>query len=131
MPQVATFPGGKKVDVEYRGFTIRTDQTVKAGGEGSAPSPFDLFLASMAACAAYYVSDFCATREIPTGDIRLEQRIERNRESGALEKVIQRIVVPADFPEKYEKALCRAAGLCSVKKAITSSPEFRISVEKE
>ena len=101
------------------------------GGEGGAPSPFVLFLGSMAACAAYYVSDFCATHEIPAGDVRLEQGIERNRESGAVEKVAQTIVVPAGFPEKYEKALCRAASLCSVKKAIASAPEFLISVEKE
>ena len=52
---IVTFPGGKRVDAEYGGFTVRTDQPPQSGGEGSAPQPFDLFLASIATCAGIYV----------------------------------------------------------------------------
>ena len=58
-----TFPGGKKVDAEYKGFVIRTDQPVHQGGEGTAPAPFDLFLASIATCAGIYVLSFCQNRD--------------------------------------------------------------------
>ncbi|MHC4777916.1 MAG: OsmC family protein, partial [Planctomycetota bacterium] len=61
-----TFPGGKKVEAQLKEYRILTDQPVKEGGEGSAPAPFDLFLASIGTCGAYYVLTFCQTRKIPT-----------------------------------------------------------------
>ena len=59
------FPGGKRVDASYGGFEIRTDQCVDSGGEGSAPEPYDYFLASLATCAGIYVLGFCQKRDIP------------------------------------------------------------------
>ena len=70
-----TFPGGKRVDAEYNGFTIKTDQSPKGGGEGSAPQPFDLFLASIATCAGIYVKGYCDTRGIPTESLGLQMHI--------------------------------------------------------
>ena len=60
------FPAGKKVNALYRGFTIETDQPENGGGDGSAPSPFDLFLASIGTCVGFYVLSFCHERSIPT-----------------------------------------------------------------
>ena len=72
------FPGGKKVNADYNGFTIETDQMVMAGGEGSAPQPFDLFLASIGTCAGIYVLGFCQQRGLPTEGIEIIQTIEPN-----------------------------------------------------
>jgi putative redox protein len=64
LPEIkVTFPGGLRVDAEYKGFVIKTDQPVKHGGSGTAPAPFDLFLASIAACAGFYVVAFCRERD--------------------------------------------------------------------
>ena len=78
---IVTFPGGKRVDAEYHGFTIRTDQPPKGGGEGSAPQPFDLFLASIATCAGIYVKGYCDTRQIPTENLGIEMHVERDPRS--------------------------------------------------
>lgn len=121
-----TFADGKKVDADHGGHRIRSDQSREDGGDGSAPSPFDYFIASMAICAGYYVSDFCRTRDLSDEGIRLEQVVTRDPETKGLARVEQTIHLPADFPEKYAKALIRAAGLCSVKKSILSNPEFDI-----
>ena len=67
------FPGGKKVAAHYAGFDIATDQGVDSGGEGTAPEPFDFFLASLATCAGYYVLKFCEGRSIPTDGITLHR----------------------------------------------------------
>jgi ribosomal protein S12 methylthiotransferase accessory factor len=112
------FPGGKRVDALFDGFTVQTDQPVSSGGEDSAPAPFDLFLASIGTCAGIYVLSFCQQRSIPTDDIRLVQNIGRNPETGILEIGID-IAVPSGFPEKYRGALIRSAELCAVKKHIT------------
>ena len=112
------FPGGKRVDALFDGFTVQTDQPVSSGGEDSAPAPFDLFLASIGTCAGIYVLSFCQQRSVPTEDIRLVQSNGRNAETGILEIGID-IVVPSGFPEKYRNALIRSAELCAVKKHIT------------
>jgi len=70
-----SFPGGKRVDVRIRDFEIATDQPVKSGGEASAPQPFDLFLASMAACAGFYALNFCQSRTIPTAGLGLSMAV--------------------------------------------------------
>ena len=49
------FEGNKKVSANLNGTIIRTDQPLQAGGNGSAPAPFDLFLASIGTCAGIYV----------------------------------------------------------------------------
>ena len=64
MDMTATFPGNKRVDAQYKGFIIRTDQSAANGGDSSAPAPFDLFLASIATCAGIYVLEFCQHRSI-------------------------------------------------------------------
>jgi ribosomal protein S12 methylthiotransferase accessory factor len=118
-----SFPGGKRVSAHYDGFDIATDQGVDSGGGGTAPEPFDLFLASLATCAGYYVLKFCESRGIPTDGIALRQSWERN-EGKKLERIVIRILVPPDFPEKYRKALVRAADQCSVKKTIQDPPKI-------
>ena len=117
------FPGGRKVTAHYDGFDIDTDQGVDSGGEGTAPEPFDLFLASIATCAGYYVFKFCEGRSIPTDGISLHQSWERD-DKNKLVRIALRIRVPPDFPEKYHKALVRAANTCSVKKTLYDPPEI-------
>ncbi len=119
-------PGGSRVEALWRGFTIATDQPVKAGGTGSAPSPFDLFLASLATCAGYYVLAFCQERRIPTDGISLVQTMERGPKSKLIEMVRIEIKLPAGFPAKYKEAVCKAADQCAVKAHLAFPPDFEI-----
>lgn len=120
------FPGGLKVDVLYRDFVIRTDQPAREGGEGSAPAPFDLFLASLAACAGYYTLAFCKEREIPVDDIGVTMTATKGEESKMIDDVRIVLDLPASFPERYQRALVRAVDLCAVKKHILRAPRFEI-----
>jgi putative redox protein len=121
---IITIGEGKKVDAEFNGFTIHTDQSVHAGGEGSAPEPFTLFLASIGTCAGIYVSSFCQSRGIPTEGIRLVQSHFVKESGRGIGKIELAIELPASFPEKYKDALISAANLCAVKKHIMNPPEF-------
>ena len=124
-----TFPGGKQVDaaLEGRGMVVRTDQSKESGGEGSAPEPYQLFLASIATCAGAYILSFCQQRGLPTEGIELLQRQEYDELGKRLAKVRIAITLPGDFPEKYRQALIRAVDLCAVKRAITNAPEFEVT----
>jgi len=108
---------------------MNTDQAVKDGGEGSAPSPYEYFLASIGTCAGIYVHSFCEKRNIPTEEISLIQRIEyRKTDEGktVVEKIIIEIIVPQAFPEKYHQALIKVADQCAVKKSIMNPPKFEV-----
>jgi ribosomal protein S12 methylthiotransferase accessory factor len=121
-----TFPGGKRVDADYKGFLIQTDQSPAGGGEGSAPEPFALFLASIATCAGIYVKGYCDAREIPTEGLGLEMHIERDEQRRRVAKLVLDITLPDGFPEKHRDAVIRAADLCTVKKHMLEPPAFEI-----
>jgi ribosomal protein S12 methylthiotransferase accessory factor len=122
-----SFPGGSRVTAHYDGFEISTDQAQDSGGDGTAPEPFDLFLASLATCAGYYVLKFCSSRDISTDGVRVRQSWERD-ENNTLVRIRLDIQVPPDYPDKYRKALVRAANTCSVKKTILDPPEITTEV---
>ena len=126
MEMTVTFPGGLRVDAQSGPFTIQTDQPVKAGGSNSAPAPFTLFLASIGTCAGIYVLSFCQQRGLSTEGIRIVQRVEGDRQTGMVGKVILDIEVPATFPSKYYEALIRAADQCAVKKHLERAPAFDV-----
>jgi len=119
-----TFPGNQRVDADLGGFSIPTDQTVKNGGEASAPEPYNLFLASIGTCAGYYILAFCHKRGIPMDGISLLQRHVFDEKDHVLEEVALTITLPVGFPEKYRKAVVQAAASCGVKKAIAVYEQF-------
>ncbi len=121
-----TFPGGKRVDAHYNGFTVQTDQSVKNGGEGSAPEPFDLFFVSLATCAGIYVLEFCQSRELSTEGLAIQLHAERDEEKKLFSPIVIEITLPAGFPEKYRKAVLKTANLCTVKKHVVGQPEFDV-----
>ena len=114
------FPGASRVDAEYGRLNIVTNQ------DGTAPAPFALFLASIGTCAGIYVKNFCDTRNIPTDNIKIIQKIERNKEKRMLGNIVLEIKLPPNFPEKYKKALIKSAELCSVKKHISKDVVFDV-----
>ncbi len=120
------FPGNLRVDAHAGGFTIHTDQPPALGGEGSAPAPFTLFLASIAACVGIYVLQFCRQRGLPTEGVQVLQRALTRPGSELIHKIKLEIQVPADFPPKYHAALVRTAELCAVKKHFEHPPAFEI-----
>jgi ribosomal protein S12 methylthiotransferase accessory factor len=120
------FPGGKKVDVESGDFLIQTDQCIKAGGEASAPEPFDLFLSSLASCAGIYALNFCQSRNLPTEGLMLEMDWERDDKPPFDARVHYRLTLPADFPEKYRSSILKAMDLCTVKRYLHNPPVFTL-----
>jgi len=118
-----TFSGGKRVEADLGLRVIRTDQSPSHGGDGTAPEPYDLFLASLGTCAGAYVLGFCQARAIPTTDIAIMQRNFFDDTGSRLERVELEIALPADFPDKYRGALVKAVEGCKVKRTLASPPE--------
>lgn len=122
------FPGGKKVDIKIRDYVISTDQAIKAGGDASAPEPFDLFLASIAGCAGIFALNFCQSRNLPTDGLGLSMDWERE-EKRPLEATARfSLVLPDGFPEKYRSGIVKAMELCTVKRYLNNPPTFTIDI---
>jgi putative redox protein len=127
-----TFPGGKRVNAEMNGVVIPTDQPVEDGGEGTAPSPFSYFLASLGTCAGIYVLSFCQQRGIATDGMLLSQQMEFGVDEAGknrLSRLTIDILLPSGFPERYRNAIVKTAELCTVKKVMMDPPEFVISAK--
>ena len=121
MDMTFTLGPGARVDGQAGPFTIATDQPPDA----SAPTPFTLFLASIGACAAFYVQAFCRKRGIPVDGINVIQRNVAGP-SGLVERVHLTVELPPDFPERYRDAVIRAAEQCTVKKHLEHPPRIDV-----
>jgi ribosomal protein S12 methylthiotransferase accessory factor len=121
---IITLPGGRRVDAAVGRHVLHTDQPAESGGADSAPTPFELFLASLGTCAGIFVQGFCAPRNIPYGDIRIVER-PYYAPNGTLDYVDLDIELPTTFPEKYRDALVKVVEQCSVKRAIAAQPDVR------
>ncbi len=121
-----TFPGGVAVAARHNNFTILTDQPVSSGGDNSAPSPFDLFLASLGTCAGFFALRFCQQRDLDTTGLRLTLTTERDEAAHRLTLVRIVLDLPPGFPEKYHAAILKATDQCAVKRAIDDPPRFEV-----
>lgn len=120
-----TLPGGRRVDARIGQHVIHTDQPRDNGGDDTAASPFELFLASIGTCAGIFVQGFCAARNIPFGDIRIHERVQLD-EQGVMQGVDLEIQLPPDFPPRYREAVVQVVEQCSVKRAIAAQPKFSV-----
>ena len=126
-----TFPGDKRVNAEIRGFSIATDQPISAGGTNSAPTPFELFLASIGTCAGIYAVEFLNQRGIDPSNASIELDLVRDPDSHMVRKITIHLNLPADFPEKYKTAITKTVNLCAVKKHLHDPPEFETIIHMD
>ncbi|WP_026470511.1 OsmC domain/YcaO domain-containing protein [Alkanindiges illinoisensis] len=113
-------------EAKFDDFTVIADQPIRYKGDGSAPGPFDYFLASSALCAAYFVKVYCAARQIPTDNIRLSQNNIVDPENRYKQIFKIQIELPADISDKDRQGILRSIDRCTVKKVIQAGPEFII-----
>ncbi len=120
------FDGKKKVNALVGNHVVKTDQPVMGGGEDSAVTPYELFLASMATCAGIFVKGFCDNRGIPAEGIYLTQHHVFDDKGFATDIEIK-VHLPKDFPEKYIDSVVHVANLCKVKQQLTTPPAMKVT----
>ena len=115
-----------RLEAKFDDFTVVADQPIRYKGDGSAPGPFDYFLASSALCAAYFVKLYCNTRNIPTDNIRLSQNNIVDPENRYKQIFKIQVELPADISEKDRQGILRSIDRCTVKKVVQTGPDFVI-----
>ncbi|ESS15057.1 MAG: OsmC domain/YcaO domain-containing protein [Burkholderiales bacterium] len=113
-----------RLEAKFDDFSVVADQPIRYKGDGSAPSPFDYFLASSALCAAYFVKLYCDSRHIPTENIRLSQNniVDPDNRYQQIFKI--QVELPEDISPKDRQGIVRSIDRCTVKKVVQAGPEF-------
>ncbi|MCL1096132.1 OsmC domain/YcaO domain-containing protein [Shewanella kaireitica] len=115
-----------RLEAKFDDFTVTADQPIRYKGDGSAPSPFDYFLASSALCAAYFIKVYCKARDIPTDNIRLSQNNIVDPEDRYNQIFQIQVELPENISEKDRTGILRSIDRCTVKKVVQTGPEFKI-----
>jgi ribosomal protein S12 methylthiotransferase accessory factor len=119
-----TLGSGKKVATRIGNHVITTDQPAKYGGEDTAPAPFDLFVASIATCAGFFVKSYCDKKGIDTSGIEISMTPVVDEKTKQVGGFITRLHLPESLPQELHAPLRRAAEQCTVKKTIKNQPTF-------
>jgi ribosomal protein S12 methylthiotransferase accessory factor len=115
-----------RLEAKFDDFTVIADQPIRYKGDGSAPGPFDYFLASSALCAAYFVKLYCDTRNISTENIRLSHNNIVDPEDRYKQIFKIQIELPADISDKDRQGILRSVERCTVKRVVQTGPQFVI-----
>jgi ribosomal protein S12 methylthiotransferase accessory factor len=115
-----------RIEAKFDDFSIIADQPIRYKGDGSAPSPFDYFLASSAMCAAYFIKVYCNARDIPTDGIRVAQNniVDPENRYNQIFKI--QVEIPEHISERDREGMLRAVDRCTVKKVIQTGPDFQL-----
>lgn len=115
-----------RLEAKFDDFSVIADQPIRYKGDGSAPSPFDYFLASSALCAAYFIKVYCNSRDIPTDGIRVAQNNIVDPEDRYNQIFQIQVELPESLSEKDRTGILRSVERCTVKRVIQTGPEFKI-----
>ncbi|NOX33306.1 MAG: osmotically inducible protein OsmC [Deltaproteobacteria bacterium] len=118
------FPGNKKIDVAFKNFKIKTDQSKKNKGDETAPEPFDVFISSLGACAGIYAKSFCDIRKLSTSNMHLSVDTFFKKGQKLIDRIRIILYVNQEFPEKYIKPIIKAMNGCAVKRQL--HPDIKI-----
>ena len=118
-----------KLKASFDDFSLIADQPIRYKGDGTAPGPFDYFLASSAMCAAYFVKLYCNTRNIPTNDIKVTHNNIIDPENRYKQKFIIQIDMPDSISEKDKAGILASMERCTVKRVIQNEIDFHIEAK--
>ena len=120
--------GGDKFDINVRGHVVRVDQPVKDRGEDTAPTPTELFIASLASCVAFYARRYLARHDLPTEGLAVEATFEMGSRPARVAGIEVRLIVPEGVPAERLDALLAVASHCTVHNTVDSTPEVSITL---
>lgn len=122
------FPGGKKIDAKIEGHTIRVDQSVEDGGEGTAPDPAQLFLASIATCSGSIAYGYCKAKEVSPDGLAFSMFCEYDPFEHRYVRLRMEVTPPPGFPEELKAGLARALDRCFVKQHLIQPPVMETAI---
>ena len=120
---------GDAYEIRVRGHRLTVDQPADAGGTDKAPTPTELFAASLAACVAFYAGRYLDRHGLDRHGLRVHAEFDPATDRPARVAAIRVSVHPPDgFPAERIAALCAVAGHCTVHNTLADPPEVTVTV---
>jgi uncharacterized OsmC-like protein len=120
--------GEDRFDIRVRGHVISVDQPIEDGGDDTAPTPTELFIASLASCVAFYARRYLARHELPTEGLSAEATFEMGAKPARVSRIEVRLILPSGVPAERREALLAVASHCTVHNSLTNPPDVRITL---
>jgi uncharacterized OsmC-like protein len=128
-PTIVTHAGGERFAIRIRSHEIMVDQTLKGGGEDSAPTPIELLGAALGSCIAYYVNQFLVTRNLSTEGLRVDVVQTKGSNPSRVEDFSIRLVLPPDLGEEYRIMLWRVIHACPAHNTLSMGATVNVTME--
>jgi uncharacterized OsmC-like protein len=121
------FASGEAYEVAVRGHRVLVDQPADSGGEDSAPTPTELFVASLATCIAFYAGRYLTRHGFSRDGLGVSVDFDMAGDRPARVTVVRLTVrVPADLPTERRPALQAVVSHCTVHNSLTTPPDVTI-----
>ena len=123
------FVAGEAYEVAVRGHRLVVDQPADAGGQDSAPTPTELFVASLASCVAFYAGRFISrhgySRDGLAVSVDYDMASDRPARVGGIRLTVR---VPAGLPPERWAALRAVVSHCTVHNSLANPPSVTIDL---
>jgi len=123
-----THLSGRRFATQIRTHTIVTDQSVRGGGDDSAPSPLELVSAALGSCIAVYVHQFCESRGLPHEGMRVEVSPTSAEGEKRIGELAVRVCLPSELPPHTMEMLERVVRSCPVHNTLSHGAEVSVAI---
>jgi putative redox protein len=120
---------GDRFAIDIRGHTITVDQPVDAGGDDTAPTPTELFVAGLVSCVAFYARRYLARHDLSAHGLAVTATYDIGGRPTRVTKISVRITPPADLPTDRRDAFLAVASHCTVHNTLNEPPPVEISCD--
>jgi LmbE family N-acetylglucosaminyl deacetylase/uncharacterized OsmC-like protein len=127
-PMRVEHQGADRFDISIRGHVISVDQPVQDGGDDTAPTPTELFIASLASCVAFYARRYLARHGLPTQGLAVEATFEMGTRPARVSGIDVRLILPVGVPDERRDALLAVASHCTVHNTLLTTPRVTIAL---
>jgi uncharacterized OsmC-like protein len=125
-----TFVAGESYEAAVRGHRIVVDQPIEDGGADSAPTPVELFVASLASCVAFYAGRYLTRHGYSRDGLAVSAAFTMASDRPARVSDIRvTLRVPAGLPAERRPALHAVVNHCTVHNTLVSKPSVTIELD--
>jgi uncharacterized OsmC-like protein len=126
--QVCTrYVDGKKFESLLGNHWVVTDQPASEGGTGAGPTPPELLLASLGACAGHYAAEYLRARSLSATGLHVYVAAEKGGQPARLTSFRIEVDLPG-LEEKHRQGVLRAVKACLIHNTLTTVPAIEVEV---
>jgi len=127
MQSITRHLDGKTFETTVGAHRIITDQPISQGGANAGPTPPELLLASLGACAGHYAVEYLRARSLPLTDLEIRVSAAKGSDPARLNSFFVEVILPG-IDERHQQGLLRAVKTCLIHNTLKTTPAIELAV---